>query len=867
MPSTKKTKEKLRTPLPCFVCDKKFSSVAILIVHIDTHHPSTTLYRCVICHGDTNTLQKYRRHILGHIKAHNNETIQIDNIIRNVDNHCNYLNNNPDQNLEIIQNQDLNTANISLNNHDDLNLDHNNPMDIDPLPVAHIIDDNINNIYNTCLKNLLTFCSHPDMTFKRAFEFSSIKNQEHIQIIDALKNIIDMNDNSNKEVLKKIENTFNNFNTEYLFTKHLEELGLYSPPMKVIVGSENRSINVLGINEFQEIKDSICILDFKFMLKSLFECQNFGEMVLNKINDYLNNNDGKIRNFVQGKIWRDIVERNPNKTLVPYFFYDDDIEIASPVGHNVSKQSLSVYTIHFPVVEDFLLSKTELMFPVAIAKTTETKKYLKDYVINTLVETMNELAEEGILLKIGNEERRIYFILGLVIGDNKALNEMLGFTGSFIHEFCCRQCIMPIEDRSVSVQSDPSLKRNIEDYDDHLNNSDEFGKYGLNRKCNLNKIYEFHAYRNFYSDIFHDVIYSVMKDGLEALVQDGIKKKKFSVEDLKRDFNLFDYGQIDSGNKLDHSIFDNKGKLRLTGKEYTLFLKYFTLVLGHYYDVNKDEDIISLNYIYILEDLFYLCNAEYFDKDRIALLKQLVSKHHRYYLDHIPEEKIRNINGVRKSVWEKSHLKYKQHNGTHYDENVENSGPLKYMSTIRLESHLRDVKKYANATPSRINLPYTIGKKYSMKFALFLKKYNDSDFQFIYKSSTSKLFKIDSEPYKSNLRFSDVNLNNFMSYKQIDFKGTSYRSDNTQYVLLRNSLENIYKVLDVIAQKANSTDIFLAVEQFNIDHFDEHYNAHVIGNTNKSIYIYNIEKFGMPLNIITLSNRKKVFKINKYNYT
>ena len=854
MPSNKNAKRILPNSIPCFSCHKEFITVASLMDHLKVFHQNLSQYDCIFCPSDKDTLIKYRRHILQHTKLHSKTA-----------------NNEPNVNLDKI---------FLDNNDEDLNLEQNivenEPMIVEDLnPPIELVEENFKNkniedqlqdIYNTSLINLLEVCSYPDMTFKRAFEFSSQKNKEHLKIIDLFKNFMDTENLQFKNTIEKFKNNLKNFNTEYLFLKHLTEIGIYSPPIKDLVGSENRMVTNLGINEFNEVNDSICILDFKFMLKSLFERKNIGQMILNKIDSFLNNDDGKLKNFVQGEIWKDILKRNPGKTIVPYFLYDDDIEIASPVGHNTSKQMLSIYTIHFPVVEDYLLAKTELMFPVAIAKTSDTKKYLKDYIINSLTEVMNELATDGIEIKIGDNLKKVHFILGLVIGDNKAMNEMLGFTGSFIHRYCCRQCIMPIEDRSKATVSDPNLNRKIQDYDEHLISNE----YGLVRRCNFNKISEFHAYRNHYSDIFHDVTYLVIKDGVDAVIQDGIRRQKFTIEDLKRDFNVFDYGKIDASNRLDLTIFDSKGKLRLTGKEYTTFLKYFTFVLGHYYDVNDEKDEIFLKYVHILEDLFDLCNAQYYNDDRIELLREKVKKHHEYYLENIPEEKTKIVNGVKKITLEKSHLKYKPHNLTHYHETVKNSGPLKYLSTIRLESHLRDVKKYASATPSRINLPLTIGKKYAMKFALFLKKYDDNDFKFVYYSSKSKPFDSTIEPFENdNLIFSDINLNlnDYISYRHIDYKGTSYRSDDKQYVLLKNSTDNIYKIWHIISSEENNQTVFLAVERFNVDHFDVHYNAYVLGNSQNLFYIYNIEKFGFPLNIATLQNRKQMFKINKYNYS
>ena len=275
-----------------------------------------------------------------------------------------------------------------------------------------------------------------------------------------------------------------------------------------------------------------------------------------------------------------------------------------------------------------------------------------------------------------SEIKKIYFILGLVTGDNKAVNELLGYTGSFIHNRCCRHCLMERKDRDTVVEENSELIRKIEDYEEHCKTRE----FGINRYCLLNDLHEFHVYRNSYADIFHDTIYLVIKDGLEAVIQDGIRLKKYTVEDLKRQFNIFDYGQIDSRNKLDDSIFDSKGRLQLTGKEWTTFLKYFTFVLGHYYKSNEDQ--VILKYVHILEDLYDICISDSFDENKISKLKELVTQHHQYYIDHIPLQKVVQENGKLVIHILKQHFKYKHHNHLHFSNYIQDSGPLKFLSTI-----------------------------------------------------------------------------------------------------------------------------------------------------------------------------------------
>ena len=379
-------------------------------------------------------------------------------------------------------------------------------------------------------------------------------------------------------------------------------------------------------------------------------------------------------------------------------------------------------------------------------------------------------------------------------------------------------------------------------------------------------MYEFHVYRNSYADIFHDTIYSVIKEGFEAIIQDGLQKKKFTVEDLKRQFNLFDYGQIDSRNKLNQSIFDSKGNLHLTGKEWTLFLKYFTFVLGPYYLDDENQDIFK--YVHILENLYNICNSETFDENKIVKLNQLVKQHHTHFLKYIPRYKIVKQSGISITEIVEQSLKYKQHNHLHYANHIRNSGPLKYLSTMRLESQLRDIKKCATTTNQRINLPFSIGVRFALKFSLFLRKYNEIDFSYITRSGLSKKFDLKEKSYKNKINYSEVNFkSNFISYNHVDYKGTMFRSDNTQFMYMFHNQNNVYKLIDILeSSDIRNEVIYLVVERFSISHFDNHYNAFVLGNSLNIFSVHNIEKFRMPFNVSTLQNRQKMFKVNQFNF-
>ena len=848
----------LEDPLECSLCRKKYNTVKKYFIHLDLQHPPQNLYNCVLCPGDKPTLKKYRRHLLGHIRSI--KSCPLSNPIE--------IDENPTiNNLEQNLNEDVHMNNPDLdpifNEDAQINDSQNQIISNKDQQILNKVKKIVKECKDLCLNNLIQLCSYSDISFNRAFQIVSQKVVEHTKMVNMFIMLLDSKSNEINEELSELKNIYSSFESKYLFLKHLCEIDIYSEPFIYIVGDEIRLLNQLGINRLTTVNDTVCHLNIKFMMKKLFELPNFYKMMLNKLNFYLSLNDGKLRNFVQGNIWKKIVEQNPNKIIFPYFIYMDDIEIASQVGHNVSKQALCIYTIHFPVLDDFLQAKTEFMFPICIAKTSDTKKYAKDYILGPLIrEHLDSLARDGIEIEIDGEIKKIYLILGLVTGDNKAVNELLGYTGSFIHNYCCRCCLMERKDRDKAVEENPQLIRKKYQYEEHC----ETREFGLNRYCLLNELEEFHVYRNSYADIFHDTIYSVIKEGLEAVIQDGLHKKKFSVEDLKRQFNIFDYGQIDSKNRLDDSIFDSKGRLQLTGKEWTLFLKYFTFVLGHYYIDNENQ--IILKYVHILEDLYNICNADVFDEDKILKLKQIITNHHQYYLDHIPLHKVVQENGKSITKILKQHLKYKQHNHLHYHNYIRDSGPLKFLSTMRLESHLREIKKCATTSNNRINIPLTIGKRYALKFSLFLRKYSEIDFSPISMGPKLNQFKLNDKYYKNNLHYTQIALNsNISSYKHVNYKGTMYRSDDTQFLLKLDSLNNAFKIIDIICPESiEDKNIYLVVERFSISYFDSHYHAYILGNSQDYFGVYKIDQFTLPFNVATLPNRQKAFKVNQYNF-
>lgn len=82
-----------------------------------------------------------------------------------------------------------------------------------------------------------------------------------------------------------------------------------------------------------------------------------------------------------------------------------------------------------------------------------------------MVSQLNFLARNGIWLKTESGNKRVYFVLGLILGDNKGLNEVLLFSGIFSVNLYCRFCKRHKNDCSYDCEELSNYIKKSEDYE------------------------------------------------------------------------------------------------------------------------------------------------------------------------------------------------------------------------------------------------------------------------------------------------------------------------------------------------------------------------------------------------------------------
>lgn len=109
-----------------------------------------------------------------------------------------------------------------------------------------------------------------------------------------------------------------------------------------------------------------------------------------------------------------------------------------------------------------------------------------------IVNEINSLGNDGITINTPSGPKHVYFILGLLLGDNLEINSLCEFSKSFSANFYCRFCkahksIM----QNLSKEND-SLLRNCINYREDLEKND-FTLIGIYKDSILNQITTFHV--------------------------------------------------------------------------------------------------------------------------------------------------------------------------------------------------------------------------------------------------------------------------------------------------------------------------------------------------------------------------------------
>lgn len=532
------------------------------------------------------------------------------------------------------------------------------------------------------------------------------------------------------------------------------------------------------------------LMPIKFQLQKYLESKGVFSGILTRLAEISESDLNS--NFVCGDVWKQKSEHFNEKIVIPIFLYFDDMEVNNPLGPHTAAVCAAYYTI--PIIPQANLSHLNHIFVAALIKTSDLKQYGNESFLYPLIEVFKDLYENGILLTIDGKQVKVYFLLGQILGDNLALNGLLGFPKSFNADYFCRNCFLKRNVCQQIVSEDREALRNATNYSDHLQNN----SCGVIENSIFNTMPLYHVTQNFAFDILHDFFEGICGyDLAEILFYFIYKKKYFTLTQFNNNKKLVNSHGKNLGIAITEDRLKQK-KLKFTASEMKALIHFFPFIVGSY--VPEDDEVWKF-FLILLKMIDLILKPTITESDLI-MLRDLIESHNSSF-----------------QTLFQAHLKPKFHFLTHYVTAIEKCGPIKHMWTMRFEAKHKELKAYAENMNSRVNVCLSIAKKFSLKFSYTIFGENALYIpEVTYEIKDTKEFQCKSyfDAIKTNL---------------VDFDGSSMASTLSNCIISGQQ----YKIDDVIEIKGllvQITDFVLLSDTvyFIVEEFDTNSNNH-LGST------------------------------------
>ena len=555
----------------CFVCNLKLSELEQLFVHLKSVHSikSNSLYSCCVpnCKQRFSSFRSFSKHMK--LELQNNDQISYNPPSTSINK--NNISNNEDKikfadaNESIHYASDNNIQPINLNYLNDhalqLSLHYYGKINFSRKDATEV-QKNISVLTNCIAKEIeskiLTACTDP----------------LQIEIKNSLMKIIDF-----------CKNPFKNIDTEYKFLKHLKSNNLYEKSKIVTINNTIENTVINSSNTIDEKKVKGVLLPLKFQFRKYFELPGV-------LNSFLDNHNSmksvtEFSSFVNSTLWKKKVSLYQDKLVIPYFLYFDDFEINNPLSSH-SSSILGVY-YSFPSAPHFLRSNLNNIFVAALFKSKDVKQIGNDRTFYNLIEEINDLETVGIEIQLHNQSLKVYFLLGLVIGDNLGVNCVLGFSKSFSALYFCRFCQ---NDKTITSKLCTEVidsLRNKRNYDEDVAKHD-FKQTGISEDSIFSTISSFHVVENYAVDMMHDLFEGICVYTMNHVILRLIDLGYFNLETVNNRKQCFNYGNTEIGNISPPLKLKNVKhiKFKMTASKMQTFIHFFPLIIG---------DLVPKNYV------------------------------------------------------------------------------------------------------------------------------------------------------------------------------------------------------------------------------------------------------------------------------
>jgi hypothetical protein len=489
----------------------------------------------------------------------------------------------PTQNIAIGQQSIVMHQTETVEEPEEPQLPHQTPETVNDNFSAEAELNDVENFLENSLKFALTLHGFPVMTRKQV---ALVMDKTFKMILDPLCNIVLKNtsagDHSNmSKIIKRLKEQFKMVDNEKKLIKILKEKDLYIEPEVVTIDYSNQLKLKNGLPCIMPVKISCIKSSISEQFRKIFEQPG----VFKELTEYVTrlNEKDYVTSYIQSEAWKKKVrDLNKDSHVFPYFLYFDGMSPDNALGSHRKSHSLEDGFIKLPFLPPELDSLLEKILVVYNYKTVD-KKYGNLLVLAPLIEEVKELEANGITIQVEGESITIYFVLGLVLGDNLGLNEILGFVKCFTANHPCRMCRIHRDVLRVSSVADENLRRNEQNYMEDVA-THNVTDTGIHEACVFNDISSFNVWEDAAVDIMHDFNEGICHNDLAIVIGYYLEKGLITLEKLNYQKQTYSYGYQDAGNTSVPITLNNikDRKFQMSSSEMRCFYKYLPLMIGDY---------------------------------------------------------------------------------------------------------------------------------------------------------------------------------------------------------------------------------------------------------------------------------------------
>ncbi|KAK3911417.1 LOW QUALITY PROTEIN: Coiled-coil domain-containing protein 77, partial [Frankliniella fusca] len=699
----------------------------------------------------------------------------------------------PSENIALIDVNLLSSISCEPGNNDEASVFEVHQIEIDNLSLRTEADKFVSKLYGKpkLPREYIQDIVDNVTTFVESGILTNLKNKlSHL-------NLTDVQCASVCTVLDDMKHPFSHLRSEYIRFKYFTSTGEFIPPVPYEIGE----IDIADGAKLKKSKVYGQTVPIDLSLKQFLELPNALEDILKYVDSLKNNPDVK-QNFMQTKLWKTKRSKfSDDEIVLPLYSYYDECQCNNPLGSHVKKLGCAYVEIAcLPPMNSSIYN----IF-VSLVFESDYRCFSDEKAFAPLIEKLKFVEETGIIVNTPEGPKRVFFICGLLLGDNLGLNSVGGFAEGFTANFFCRFCKSHREvTKSQTVEDIPTLRTETSYASDLAVNN--VSLTGVKSNCVFNQIPSFSIVSNFCVDIFHDlgegVCHYVMLNVLKHCIP-----KYFSIDLLNHRIEMFRYGPTDSNCIPSISDeFAKKDKLKMSGSETFLFVKLFGIIIGDKVPYDDSYWELYLKLCCLLD----ICLSKTLSSRQGPALRVLVGEFNSMYIEVTGDT-----------------LKPKMHHLIHYARVFEESGPVALTSTKTFERKHRSLLMPAHATESRTNIAKTVTIQHQLNMCHRFKSLSSiippTEFgpaSEVFLSNFSNYEFVHTLPKSFNLSFTT----SCLAANWVNFKGSKYKPGMVLLHSVDNSGGPVFVLLESILFHEN---LFIFVVSFLLTiGFDSHIHAY-----------------------------------------